>query len=100
MKKEYQRKALIYTQGEGVQPAYHVHLYCPSESIDLFMGDKAYAQCLQNVKRATTTIITSTMAYGLIIQVYQSISRLENTSMLRAEWYILGAQICSLAGTY
>lgn len=30
LKKEEQRKAVVYTLSNGVQPAWNVHVYCPS----------------------------------------------------------------------
>jgi CxC5 like cysteine cluster associated with KDZ transposases len=32
LKKEYRKKAVVYTQGAGVQPAWNTSLYCQSRS--------------------------------------------------------------------
>ena len=32
LKKEYRKKAVVFTLGEGVQPAWNISLYCQSKS--------------------------------------------------------------------
>lgn len=35
LKKETQQRAVVYTHDLGVQPAWYIHIYCPSTSINV-----------------------------------------------------------------
>ena len=43
LKKEYRKKAVVFTGGKGVQPAWNISLYCPSRSY-FWQLEQAHAQ--------------------------------------------------------
>ena len=48
LKKEYRKKAIVFTQAAGVQPAWNMSLYCQSRSylfLDLETSSRSISEC-------------------------------------------------------
>jgi hypothetical protein len=71
LKKEYRKKAVVFTRGAGVQPAWNMSLYCQSRS---YFGGQAHAQWLhvQSVTQVITRITVFATVNEHILQEFQN----------------------------
>jgi len=71
LKKEYRKKAVVFTQGAGVQPAWNMSLYCQSRS---YFWEQAHTQWphAQGVTRVITRITAFVTVNGHILLEFQN----------------------------
>ena len=83
LKKEITRRVVVYTLADGVQPAWAVHLYCPSMVDVLFLIKYILrlAWDSQLVKQTITTTLASVMVCVLITEKFLIMSKWENISL-------------------